>query len=196
MYGLRDPRDGLLKYVGKSSSGLRRPNSHRHPCRQKQGHHLPVYRWVRSLERVGLTYVVDVLQECGCKEELPDAERAHIFRLRNEGTPLLNLTDGGDGSPGCIPAASTRQKMRVARLGRVGPNAGKSPSEETRRKQAASLGLKPFVDQHGVVYYTKRGAERLLGLHRANIDAVLKGRQKHTGGYVFKYVEQACLSST
>ena len=31
IYGLVDPRDGQLRYVGKSTSGLRRPRSHWYP---------------------------------------------------------------------------------------------------------------------------------------------------------------------
>jgi group I intron endonuclease len=56
---------------------------------------------------------------------------------------LVNMTDGGDGSKGCIPSEETKQKRRESMTGKmVGENHpmfGKTPSEETRQKQRESM---------------------------------------------------------
>ena len=189
IYALSDPRSREIRYIGKSSSGLARPRSYGYPSRQHAAGHLPVFRWVKKMEISGVKYDVDILEICTNAEEASEKEKCHIAYWRFIGADLLNLTDGGDGSIGCSPNSLTRLKMSVAKIGKQGPNKGKSPSKNTRAAQSKSLGARNFSDQYGTVYNTLRGAARDLGLKHANVLAVLKGRQKHTGGYVFKYVE-------
>lgn len=93
VYGYADPRDGALRYVGKSSSGMTRPSqfgSHGHRCGN----------WIKSLAADGLKpkiLVLDALSLETSAEELNFAERSAIAKYRRIGCDLTNLTDGGDG---------------------------------------------------------------------------------------------------
>jgi hypothetical protein len=93
VYGYADPRDGALRYVGKSSQGLVRPKqfgSHGHRCGN----------WIKALAAEGLRPKIIVLQEldthCTARE-LNEAEVYEIQRQQDLGCNLTNLTDGGDG---------------------------------------------------------------------------------------------------
>lgn len=106
IYGLIDPRTLLVRYVGKSSTGLLRPNSHRAAarCAAPRGH---CGRWINSLHRLGLDYVVVVLEDivpqldslaaAAVKSRLNDMERWWIAYGRASGWELTNMTSGGDG---------------------------------------------------------------------------------------------------
>lgn len=94
-------------------------------------------------------------QEANNKE----IEFISLYGKKENGGTLANLTDGGGGIIGYrhteeakrkISLESknrirqprteeTKQKLRLANLGKVGPNKGKSPSKETREKIANTL---------------------------------------------------------
>lgn len=99
----------MVRYIGKSSSGLARARRHRYysspgdevtHCR----------RWVRELQNIGLNYVIVVLEH-STSEALSECECWWIAYARACGWPLTNLTDGGEGTPGKKISASTRQRL-------------------------------------------------------------------------------------
>lgn len=106
IYGLIDPRTLLIRYVGLSSNGMRRPRNHRWPscpdtyCR----------RWVKSLQRLGLNYKIVVLEVLKDAADLDQAERWWIALGRASGWPLTNLTDGG--GPSKLALAERRRRNR------------------------------------------------------------------------------------
>ena len=116
VYALIDPRDGAVRYIGKSSSGLRRPRGHAALARtQDKRHELHYcYRWIRQLQALDLLYRVVVLQELECGgKRLSDLERWWIAFARAWGCRLTNLTDGGEGTPGWVPSKETRAKLSL-----------------------------------------------------------------------------------
>lgn len=116
VYGLIDPRTRLIRYVGKSSSGLTRPRMHSQPRSLKPKSHKNA--WLRGLFASGGTYEIVILEtledpkalgslcwwRAGDAPEnnaaLNDAECWWIAYGRALGWPLTNLTDGGDGVNG------------------------------------------------------------------------------------------------
>lgn len=91
-----------------------------------------------------------------------------------------------------------REKMMNIRKEQVTEESRKKTSErmrkhfsdiETRKAEVARHGGRPILDQHGLQYIGISAAAKELGLERVNIRKVLRGERKHTGGYVFKYVE-------
>ena len=106
-------------------------------------------------------YEVEILfdnltwEEAGTKE----IEFISLYGRKDNGGILANLTDGGGGIIGYKHteeskrkikeesknrirqprSEETKQKLRVANLGKVGNNKGKSPSKETREKIANTL---------------------------------------------------------
>lgn len=112
IYGLVDPLSGELRYVGLSSSGLRRPKFHaQHARRGDRGY---CYNWIRSLQELGLSYEIVVLEETSSSVDLNTLERWWIAFARAWGCALTNLTDGGCGTFGWVPSAETRAKHAVA----------------------------------------------------------------------------------
>jgi hypothetical protein len=106
IYGLIDPRTRLIRYVGLSSTGMKRPQDHRRSscpdtyCR----------RWVRKLQSRGLDYKITVLEVVKDIVDLRGAERWWIAYGRACGWPLTNLTDGGGPSEAALAERRRRNK--------------------------------------------------------------------------------------
>jgi hypothetical protein len=102
IYALCEPSTGEIRYIGKSTSGLRRPYEHTRPSKYMEGH-THKNCWIRSLAAQGLrpkVLVVEVLPPDTSDEFLSRVESAWIGFLRGQGTRLTNGTDGGDGVRG------------------------------------------------------------------------------------------------
>src|SRR6266568_2201171 len=121
VYALVDPRDLTVRYVGKSTVGLARPQNHRQECKLSRDPNTHKVNWIRLLVRVGLTYDVVVLDECDSPAELSATERFYISFFRAMGCDLLNRTDGGDGLCGLKHSEETRRRMVLARQRVDGP---------------------------------------------------------------------------
>lgn len=100
IYGLIDPRTGLIRYIGKCTrSPEERLGKHMHEARTStsQCHRL---EWLRQLDWLDLMPLVTVLDELPSSARLPEhneAERWWIATARDYGYDLTNNTDGGDG---------------------------------------------------------------------------------------------------
>jgi hypothetical protein len=126
VYGLTDPRNGLIRYIGKTVNGMKRPRAHGLKLQlDRESTHKA--NWIRQLQQLGLSYGVIVLETVP-EDRLSEAEILWIARGRDEGWPLTNLTDGGDG---CRASEETRSKMSLAKK-------GKKFTEEHKRKNLRS----------------------------------------------------------
>lgn len=114
IYGLIDPRNQQLRYVGKSSVGLLRPQKfHSAKCRS----------WEMTLTNIGLTKEIEIFEELeegpGIRDRLNDAETFWIGYFKMIGADLTNLTKGGDGfTAGYVMSVATREKLSKAHTGR------------------------------------------------------------------------------
>lgn len=116
IYGLTDPRTGQVRYVGKSTSGLKRPNQHRLPHLLKL--HSYKNSWIKGLLKENLTYGVRVLERFSSAESLCEAERRWIAHGKTQGWPLTNLTDGGDGVHGYKMPEEVRRRIAQLQTGK------------------------------------------------------------------------------
>lgn len=157
IYGLCEPQTWLLRYIGKSSSGLVRPRRHTHKTALKLRDHC--HNWIRSLVESGRKpeiIVLETLPDDSSAAELKNAEIRLISFFRSLGYPLTNLTDGGEGTSGYKQSEETRRKIGEAnrvsllgnvpwnkglRTGRPAWNRGVSPSLETRAKMSKAKKL-------------------------------------------------------
>lgn len=115
VYGLRDPRTNEIRYVGKSSSGRRRPRAHISPSNLAKE---STYKanWLRSLLRLGLRPEVVLLEEVADAGLLSQAEIRWIAVGRAAiGARFTNATDGGEGVLGLVMSPNARQKMSKAK---------------------------------------------------------------------------------
>jgi hypothetical protein len=102
----------MVRYIGKSTSGMTRPRNHGKPSRLKDDGHRA--NWIRSLKREGLTYSIAVLEEVPTMEALYEREMWWIAFGRACGWPLTNLTNGGDGMHGWVASPETRARISAA----------------------------------------------------------------------------------
>ncbi len=134
IYGLFDPRDGELRYVGKSECGLRRGTAHMWPSLLRAKTHKT--DWIKSLLASGQRPTVAPIQEFHTNAQLCDAERYWIAVMRMRGCRLTNATDGGEGTKGHRNPPVTpemRARMSAAQRARAPATAA------TNRKIADSL---------------------------------------------------------
>ena len=145
IYALVDPRDDEVRYIGRSSNGLRRPQAHLVPsARRTKSHKI---HWINSLAEDGLLPRIEVLENFEEEKELNDAERFWIAQGKGLGWRLTNATKGGEGGLGIIMSAETREKMGVSRRGKRRPPEvgakvaaalrGRTASEEARANMRA-----------------------------------------------------------
>lgn len=171
IYGLVDPRTNLLRYVGRSTSGLSRPATHWCPSRLRAKGSTHRANWIRSVLAAGSVPKIVVLETLSSAEGLNEAERKWIRHWKSKGADLTNATEGSEGIVGWRHSSETREKIRVAGLGRrMSPKnraaisaavTGRVVSEETRAKLSAALSgsLRPKTAEH-----------------RAKLSAAQKGR--------------------
>lgn len=131
IYVLKDPRYNTVRYVGWSYDVEQRISAHISTAPKIKSHKA---HWIRQLLSVDLRPIIEVI-EFG-DSDWREAEKRWIAHYRNIGADLTNMTDGGDGTPGCYPDESTRQKMSVARTGR------KQTPESIAKTQMAMTGRK------------------------------------------------------
>lgn len=154
VYGLIDPRTGLIRYIGKSTNGERRAKRHAFPSVLASDGNRHKVSWIRQLQAEGLSYgitLLDVLPD-GDSTGLAELEQYWIAKGRMAGWPLVNLAKGGEGGSG-PKSPETRARIRsslkqsplyaAASRARVGTHA----SPETRaRLRASHLGYKVPAD--------------------------------------------------
>lgn len=105
IYGLVDPRTGLVMYVGKSNNPWERLRNHQ----SKRGRNARKIRWYRELKAIGLKPEIIILERCiisGWEER----EQWWIASYRTINSNLLNLARGGNG------LGVTTEEMRERRI--------------------------------------------------------------------------------
>lgn len=217
IYVLKDPRNDEIRYVGKSiHSSDERLARHLWPSSLTGNNHRE--RWIYSLVKQNLKPKIEVLEICQTPDELSKAEIFHIDRLIRMGVSLTNETPGGDGG-GWKHTEESKEKIRKALTGKkkseehrrniVLANTGRKATEETREKLrkihsakreplgekwriAISKGKKgkPFMDQHGNIYQTQKGAARKLHINVGHLNQVLHGSRSHVAGYIFRFIPE------
>lgn len=101
------------RYIGKTARSLRlRMAEHARIAKRKP--RLPAQRWLAKREREGRMVCIKWLETVDAGGDWQARERHWIAKLRAEGVPLLNLTDGGEGLSGHAPSAEHRAKIAWA----------------------------------------------------------------------------------
>ena len=95
IYILQDPRNSLVKYVGKSNNPSRRYRAHLVYTPKNKSY---CHNWIQSLKKKGLKPIMTVIDEVtGDWEWL---EQYWIEQFKHWGFVLTNHTKGGDGAYG------------------------------------------------------------------------------------------------
>lgn len=114
VYLLWDPRNGDIRYIGKTCSPKKRFEQHRY------AYHSGRYcrNWELLLRKEGLSCEVSIVEEEVSAIDAAERERWWIAYGRSCGWRLTNLTSGGEGMSGNVPSEETREKLRQLRLGK------------------------------------------------------------------------------
>ena len=128
IYGLKDPRDEKIRYIGKTS----------HP-KERLGHHIQVKynnhksNWIQSLLQIGLTPSMEIIDEVPISE-WEFWEKHYMKLFKSFGADLVNSTEGGrGGKDNHNPSELTRERMRIAQLGKKHTEESKKKMSENRK---------------------------------------------------------------
>ncbi|MHB1086139.1 MAG: NUMOD3 domain-containing DNA-binding protein [Minisyncoccota bacterium] len=144
IYGLADPRDGCVRYVGKTKGALRtRRNAHVSDVKRGRTF-IPRHRWLKSLLDAGITpeiIEIDIVSTDGWQE----AEQFWIAYLRSLGCDLLNATAGGDGIHDHRHSEETKRRQREAALRRYSDPEEHAKTGEAVRRGQSSESYQEFI---------------------------------------------------
>lgn len=104
IYGLSDPRDGRIRYVGKTNNIQRRLESHIYDM---PGANPRKERWIQSLINKAMKPEIVILEECQ-EGEWQEREIYWIAEYKSIYSDITNLTSGGDSSWDSIRARNVR----------------------------------------------------------------------------------------
>lgn len=86
IYGLRDPRNDVYQYIGKSTVGINRPLQH-----LAHSHSPKVNEWVRELLNSSLCPIIDIIEEVEDINNLAEQEKYWINYYYDINPSLLNV---------------------------------------------------------------------------------------------------------
>ena len=201
IYGLKDPRDFQIKYIGKTIDINRRYKEHIQTHRNRKS---KKNSWVISLIKNGMQPIFEILEEC---EETNWVEREvyWIQYYKDLGFDLKNMTLGGESNDGYVFTKEDRLKQSKAQKLR---HKIKPFSKETRKKLSEkaketlncldNLKLGSKMSQVPIIQKTKEDeiikewdslqqAADELKIERSNISHCLRGRIKTSGGFKWEY---------
>lgn len=139
IYGLVDPRDGLVHYVGKTIQKLSRRMMTRLGKTRHKHEKTHVVSWIKNVVKFGLKPIPIILEIVAENNDGTIVEKKWINHYRHLYPGILtNATDGGDGLHN--PSSETRAKMSAAKIGYIPWMKGKKHSDESKLK--CSLGNK------------------------------------------------------
>lgn len=203
VYALCDPRTGSPRYIGKSTTGLKRAYKHMEPASLKR--YAKTYKacWIQSLLQQGLKPLVHTVKEYDNPYDLYKAEQEWIEFFLNIGCILTNGTDGGPGRIGHQLSKETKEKLRIAaskqkpvkhstetkeKLRKL--QLGRKHSLKSRINMSTAHGGRPFkISGTDRIFYTQTQAAKELGLRQVGIGRVLLGKRKSYKGFQFEYVK-------
>lgn len=115
IYGLIDPITNEIKYIGRSSSGLRRPKAHWATSILKKEKNRYKKNWIQKILKNNLKPEIIVLESfepCDhINEILNESEQFWIAYFSFIGAKLTNLTNGGGGILGLSHSNETKKKI-------------------------------------------------------------------------------------
>lgn len=118
IYGIFDPRDGDVRYIGKSIGKLEyRWRIHQKELRDGKHNNIRLLRLYNKLERLGLGNLCCLPIAYYENDELPDAEVRWIARARRQGFDICNVSNGG-GLLGYKHTEETKRKISEIKMGR------------------------------------------------------------------------------
>lgn len=174
IYCLIDPRTREVRYVGRSSKGLKRPKIHwMNSTIKNENNHKA--KWVRNVISDGFIPEIQILESFDVitNEELNKAEMFWVRKYKDSGFNLVNATEGGGGILGYHHTKENKQRISKNMKGKVkseetikkikASKKGWNPSEEVRKNMSIGQrsrkdNLKPVMRNDGKIYESVKTA--------------------------------------
>lgn len=173
-----------IRYVGITTKGVeRRLKEHLWEYNRYNTHK---NIWIRSVRSKGYYVIIEEHVSVLLSEsDLFEVEKEVIAWYRSKGYDLVNATDGGEF---VTMTPEIRKKISDRAKGRIVP-------DDVRKRISLSSKGKPVLQycQNGTIlnqYPNLRTASRETGICVSGILKVCKGNSKHSGGYIWKYLEE------
>lgn len=168
VYGLIDPRNQQLRYVGLTTRDIsRRMEQHLRNNPTGKSHK---NSWVRGLKAAGLSPEVEILERCTSWEDLQESERFWIQYYRALGCALVNHTIGGEGSYGFRHTAETRALLADLSRGNKNRVGYKCSGSTIEKMSAANLGRTHTPETREKIGAANRGKKYSAERIRATVE--------------------------
>lgn len=201
IYGLVDPRDNLIRYIGKTNN---LKNRYKHELCSAKLDPQKFHRnsWIKGLLDINLKpeqFIIDIVEP----NEWKFWEKHYISLYKSWGYNLTNHSNGGYGSDSV--SAETKLKISNSLKGNTNKR-GKTLNEEQRfncgngRRGTKQTDAHIKIVSKPVLQYTKTGefikewpsglaAAKALNIRQGNISNIcnMKGYRKTANGFNFKY---------
>lgn len=194
IYILIDPRNGLVRYIGKT---IRPSERYSHHIRAINEHNRK-NNWIKSLLSVGCKPIMQIIDTVSISE-WKFWECHYISLFKSWGFDLTNLSDGGQGAEsttiesrvkmrnsalGKKHSQATKDKISLAGLTRIRPQA-----EINKKKQIASIlgrtGKKPVfrydLENHLIKSYESLRQVKEDGFNSIYVSKKVKDKTPHKG---------------
>ena len=136
IYVLKHPDTLEVRYVGKTVRSLSRRLDNHIANAKGNKHNKHLSNWIINILNKNKRPIIELLEECDYSV-WQEREQYWISQFPN----LINLTKGGDGCLGFIQDESTKEKLRIAMIGR-------KHTEEFKQNMSLRLKGKPLSEEH------------------------------------------------
>lgn len=181
VYGLVDPRNNQLVYIGQTNKGIERIERHSYCCLKRENP--KKVKWVKELRKFNLMFEVIYFEYCNDQEELNQAETFYIQYFRGLGSPLFNYNDGGDNH---IRAKMTPERLKDHKI--LMKQVMNKP--EVKRRMSLAHKSTKIKDQYGIIYNSISEAARQINCSKSYLSEHIKGKWTQVKGYIFTKVTE------
>ena len=130
VYGLFDPRNNELKYIGYTQNYKSRLEQHCRPSKLKINSHKN--NWIKSVKADNLIPIIQILENYDNKADALGAEIDLIAYFKAIGCNLTNVTSGGD--EGVIYARTDEIRSKISKS-----STGRKHTKEAKAKISKTL---------------------------------------------------------
>lgn len=113
IYGLVDPDSKQVRYIGKSTIGLKRPREHKKRSLLLAMSHKN--NWIKNLISQNKIYEITILEENIELSKLSEREIYWISFYKENGIILTNSTEGGEGTPGFRFSEESKNNISITK---------------------------------------------------------------------------------
>lgn len=204
IYALHCPLTNEIKYIGQTTTGIKRIYNHWKDFRlNKVGKLIKVKAWIKSLKNENIKFKISYLDYASNKEDLNQKEIYWINKYRQDGLELLNHSDGGHvyitqrytdeqkleisiRTKEAMKRPEVIENMNKARALRITPKKYKPRSEEIKKIHANTEYVKSkrikIKDSNGVIYESLTACAKHLQTTKQSVWRVINKKQKTVKG--------------